>query len=77
VIPITARAGAVPLTKISKLAAETKATIMHATTIVSVLAVTASVANAAPMKGKQAGGYTLPDNGNTRLNQQDRFHISY
>jgi len=45
--------------------------------IVTVLAVTAPVANAAPVKGKQAGTYTLQDNKNTRWNQQDRFHIGY
>jgi hypothetical protein len=35
------------------------------------------VANAAPVKGKQAGTYKLQDNNNTRWNQQDRFHIGY
>ena len=45
--------------------------------IITFLAVTASVANAAPVKGKQAGTYTVQDTSNTRWNQQDRFHISY
>ena len=45
--------------------------------IVTFLAVTASVANAAPVKGKQAGTYTLQDNSNARGNQQDRVHIGY
>ena len=45
--------------------------------IVTLVTVTASVANAAPVKGKQAGTYTLQDNSNARGNQQDRFHIGY
>ena len=64
-----------------QLATKTTETIMRATklllAIVTVLAVTASVANAAPVKGKQAGTYTLQDNSNARGNQQDRFHIGY
>ena len=42
--------------------------------IVTVLAVTGSVANAAPVKGKQAGTYTVQD---TRGTHQDRFNVSY
>jgi hypothetical protein len=42
--------------------------------IITFLAVTASVANAAPLKGKT---YTVQDTSNTRWNQQDRFHIGY
>ena len=42
--------------------------------IVTVLAVTGSVANAAPVKGKQAGTYTVQD---TRWTHQDRLNVSY
>jgi hypothetical protein len=45
--------------------------------IVTMLAVSGSIANAAPVKGKQAGTYTVQDNSNTRWNQQDRFNTSY
>jgi hypothetical protein len=45
--------------------------------IVTVLAVNASMANAAPVKGKQAGTYTVQDNSNTRWTHQERFNISY
>jgi hypothetical protein len=44
---------------------------------VTLVTVIASVANAAPVKGKQAGTYTVQDNGDTRWNQQDRFRIAY
>jgi hypothetical protein len=45
--------------------------------IVTLVTVTASVANAAPVKGKQAGTYTVQDDSNTRWNHQDRFRIAY
>jgi hypothetical protein len=45
--------------------------------IVAVLAVTSSMANAAPVKSRQAGMYTVQDNSNTRWNHQDRFNTSY
>jgi hypothetical protein len=46
--------------------------------ILTVLAVTASVANAAtPVKGKQAGTYLTQDKQNMRGDQQDRFRTSY
>ena len=45
--------------------------------IVTVLAVTGSVANAAPVKGKKAGTYTVQDTSNTRWTHQDRFNVSY
>ena len=45
--------------------------------IVTILAVTASVANAAPVKGKQAGTYPVQDNNTTRGDHQDRFKIAY
>ena len=46
--------------------------------IVTVLAVTASVANAAaPTKGKQVGTYSVQDKQNMRGDQQDRFRTSY
>ena len=46
--------------------------------IVTVLAVTASAANAAtPTNGKQAGTYPVQDKQNMRGDQQDRFRTSY
>jgi len=46
--------------------------------IVTVVAVTASAANAAaPTKGKQVGTYPVQDKQNMRGDQQDRFRTSY
>jgi len=45
--------------------------------IVTVLAVTGSVANAAPVKGKQARTYTVQDNNDTHSTHQNRFNVSY
>jgi hypothetical protein len=39
--------------------------------IVTLVTVTASAANAAPVKSKQAGTYTVQANSDTRWNQQD------
>jgi hypothetical protein len=58
-----------------RLATETQETIMHPTkllvAIVTVLALSASLANAAPQKGK---GYTVHK---TAATQQDQFRIGY
>jgi hypothetical protein len=45
--------------------------------IFTLVTVTGSVANAAPVKSKQAGTYTVQNDSNTRWNQQDRFRIAY
>ena len=45
--------------------------------IVTLVTVSASVANATPVKSKQAATNTVQDDSNTRGNQQDRFRIAY
>jgi hypothetical protein len=45
--------------------------------IVTLVTVTASVANAAPVKGKQAGTHPVQDNNTTRGDHQDRFKVAY
>jgi hypothetical protein len=46
-------------------------------TVLAVLAVNNSMANAAPVKSRQAGTYAVNDDSNTRWNHQDRFNVSY
>jgi hypothetical protein len=82
VIQITVSGRYYLLTKVCKLATEqNKGALLCARAnycwLVTVLAVNTSMANAAPVKGKQANMYTVQDNSNTRWNQQDRFNTSY